>query len=84
MATESLILWLGIIVAGRMIGFTSTRVEPAPADINFDNLYARFQFNGYAKEIKGRGNVVVGLDLRSRKVVWRSRALVSNGGLLLY
>jgi hypothetical protein len=38
-AVVSLAIWLAVVVAGRMIGFTSTRVQPAPADINFDELF---------------------------------------------
>jgi uncharacterized membrane protein len=40
-ATVSLVLWIAVIVAGRMIGFTVTRAaspEQAPAEINFEDL----------------------------------------------
>ena len=40
-ATLSLVLWVSIIFAGRLIGFTTTRAavaQPAPADINFEDL----------------------------------------------
>ena len=39
-AVISLLLWVGAIVAGRMIGFTTTRraTEPTPADVNFEEL----------------------------------------------
>jgi hypothetical protein len=40
-ATVSLVVWIAVIVAGRMIGFTATRAsvaEPAPTEINFDDL----------------------------------------------
>ncbi len=39
-ATVSLVVWVGVIVAGRMIGFTVTRAatEPAPVEINFEDL----------------------------------------------
>ena len=38
-ATLSLALWLGVIFAGRIIGFTTTRAAaPPPADINFEDL----------------------------------------------
>ncbi len=40
-ATLSLVIWIGVIVTGRMIGFTATRAslaEPAPADTNFEDL----------------------------------------------
>ena len=39
-ATVSLVVWVGVIVTGRMIGFTATRAtaEPAPAEINFEDL----------------------------------------------
>ena len=40
-ATVSLVIWVGVIVAGRVIGFTATRaqapVETAP-DVNFEDL----------------------------------------------
>jgi hypothetical protein len=40
-ATLSLVLWIAVIFAGRIIGFTTTRAtltEPAPANIDFENL----------------------------------------------
>jgi hypothetical protein len=38
-AAVSLVIWVGVIVAGRMIGFTTTRsTEPLPADFNFEEL----------------------------------------------
>ena len=40
-ATLSLVIWVAVIVAGRIIGFTTTRgslAEPAPANINFEDL----------------------------------------------
>lgn len=40
-ATVSLVIWLAVIVTGRMIGFTATRAslaEPAPAEIDFEDL----------------------------------------------
>jgi len=38
-ATLSLVLWIAVIFAGRIIGFTTTRAaDPAPADINFEDL----------------------------------------------
>jgi hypothetical protein len=40
-ATLSLVIWIAVIVAGRIIGFTTTRAslaEPAPVDINFEDL----------------------------------------------
>jgi uncharacterized membrane protein len=40
-ATVSLVVWVGVIVAGRMIGFTATRASPtesSPADANFEDL----------------------------------------------
>src|SRR5262245_60305670 len=39
-ATLSLILWVAVIFAGRIIGFTTTRASgaPAPANINFEDL----------------------------------------------
>jgi hypothetical protein len=41
-ATASLVIWVAVIVAGRMIGFTTSRAsvaEPAPADVNFEDLF---------------------------------------------
>ena len=39
-AALSLAMWIGIIVMGRMIGFTTTRVveAPPPASVNFDDF----------------------------------------------
>jgi|SRR5665213_643786 len=40
-ATLSLVIWIAVIFAGRIIGFTTTRAslaEPAPADVNFEDL----------------------------------------------
>jgi hypothetical protein len=41
-AVLSLVIWLGVIVAGRLIGFTTSRAAvapPAATDTNFDNLF---------------------------------------------
>jgi hypothetical protein len=41
-AMLSLAIWVGVIVTGRMIGFTTSRATvsaPAPADTNFDDLF---------------------------------------------
>jgi uncharacterized protein DUF6644 len=41
-AVLSLLIWVAIIVAGRMIGFTTSRattVAPAPADVNFEDVF---------------------------------------------
>jgi uncharacterized membrane protein len=40
-ATVSLVVWVAVIVTGRMIGFTATRAsiaEPPPANIDFEDL----------------------------------------------
>ena len=38
-AALSLVIWIAVIFAGRMIGFTATRTsEPAPVDLNFEEL----------------------------------------------
>jgi hypothetical protein len=41
-ATASLIIWVGVIVTGRIIGFTATRAQAptdqAPPDVNFEEL----------------------------------------------
>jgi uncharacterized membrane protein len=40
-ATVSLVVWIAVIVTGRMIGFTATRAslaEPTPANIDFEDL----------------------------------------------
>lgn len=41
MAALSLAIWIGVIVAGRVIGFTTSRAtvdEPLPADVDFEEL----------------------------------------------
>ena len=40
-AVLSLVIWMAVIVAGRIIGFTTTRAslaEPAPVNVNFEDL----------------------------------------------
>jgi len=40
-AAVSLVIWIAVIVTGRMIGFTTTRAslaEPAPVETNFEDL----------------------------------------------
>jgi hypothetical protein len=39
-AVLSLVIWVGVIVTGRMIGFTATRASqaPTPVDTNFEDL----------------------------------------------
>ena len=40
-AVLSIVIWIGVICAGRMIGFTTSRAtvaEPPPADVNFDDF----------------------------------------------
>ena len=39
-AAVSLAVWVAVVVAGRMIGFTTSRapIEPLPADVNFEEL----------------------------------------------
>jgi hypothetical protein len=40
-AIVSLAVWVGVIVTGRMIGFTTTRASltgPAPVETNFEDL----------------------------------------------
>jgi hypothetical protein len=38
-ATVSIVLWISVIVAGRVIGFTTSRTAaPAPADVNLEDL----------------------------------------------
>ena len=40
-AAVSLVVWVAVIVSGRMIGFTTTRAslaEPAPVETNFEDL----------------------------------------------
>jgi hypothetical protein len=51
-ATVSLIVWVGVIVTGRMIGFTVTRAttEPAPVEINFEDLLGLPAGGGEAQE----------------------------------
>jgi hypothetical protein len=40
LAAMSIVVWIGVIFAGRMIGFTATRttLAPAPAELNFEDL----------------------------------------------
>ena len=40
-AVLSIVIWIGVIFAGRLIGFTATRAQeagPPPAEINFEDL----------------------------------------------
>lgn len=46
-------------------------------------VYASLQFNGYAKEIGRRGNLVVALDLAKHTVLWTSPDLVSNASMFV-
>jgi hypothetical protein len=48
-----------------------------------DRVYLLLQFNGYAREIKGKGNLILAGDLCRHRVVWRSSNLVSNAPVLL-
>jgi hypothetical protein len=50
-ATLSLVLWIAVIFAGRIIGFTTTRAsqaEPAPVDVNFEDLLGLPAHSGQA------------------------------------
>jgi hypothetical protein len=47
-----------------------------------DSVYLLLQFNGYASEIKGHGNLILAGDLCSHRIVWRSPNLVSNAPVL--
>jgi hypothetical protein len=50
-ATLSLVLWIAVIFAGRLIGFTTTRAAvaaPAPADINFEDFLGAPADSGHA------------------------------------
>ena len=50
-AAMSLVIWIAVIFAGRIIGFTTTRAsvaEPAPVDVNFENLLGLPADNGQA------------------------------------
>jgi hypothetical protein len=41
-AVLSIVIWIGVIFAGRLIGFTTSRAKvaaPAPADVNLDDLF---------------------------------------------
>lgn len=51
-ATVSLVIWVAVIFAGRMIGFTTTRsaTTPAPVDVNFDDVFAAPADGGAAPE----------------------------------
>ena len=53
MATLSLVIWVAVIFAGRMIGFTATRTSldaPPPAEINFEDLLGLPAGGGAAPE----------------------------------
>ena len=54
-ATVSLVVWVGVIVTGRMIGFTATRAttEPAPVEMNFEDLLGLPDGGGAAQETPG-------------------------------
>lgn len=47
-------------------------------------VYATLQFNGYAKEIRGKGNLVVALDLCTHAVRWRTADMVSNAAMIAH
>src|SRR5262249_39451080 len=47
-------------------------------------VYATLQFNGYAKEIRGKGNLVVALDLCTHAIRWRTADMVSNAAMILH
>ena len=47
-----------------------------------NSVYLVLQFNGYASEIKGQGNLIIAGDLCSHRIVWRSPNLVSNAPVL--
>ena len=52
-ATLSLVIWVAVIFAGRMIGFTATRTSldaPPPAEINFEDLLGLPAGGGAAPE----------------------------------
>jgi hypothetical protein len=46
-------------------------------------VYVALQFNGYAREVGGQGNRVLGLDLCEHRLVWSSPDMVSNSPVLL-
>jgi hypothetical protein len=47
------------------------------------SVFLLLQFNGYARETGGRGNLVLAGDLCSHSVAWRSRDMVSNAPAML-
>ena len=48
-----------------------------------DRVYIDLNWNGYAKEAHGEGNIVVALDLAAHTELWRSKNMVSNGAMML-
>jgi hypothetical protein len=48
-----------------------------------DDVFIEVGWNGYAKEVGGKGNYVVDADLASHTLRWRSADMSSNAGLLL-
>ena len=48
-----------------------------------DSVYLLLQFNGYAKEIGGQGNLVIAGDLCRHRLTWRSPNLASNAPALI-
>ena len=57
--------------------------QPAGLVRDGDRVYLQLQFNGYAKEIKGQGNLIIAGDLCGHRLAWRSPNLVSNAPLLV-
>jgi hypothetical protein len=65
----------------------SDRVPPfnSPTGIlrDGDHVFVNLNFNGYASEVDGKGNLVVALDLGAHSELWRSANMVSNGSMMM-
>jgi hypothetical protein len=48
-----------------------------------DVIFVQLGFNGYPKEVGGRGNFVVALDLAGHRMSWRSKDMSSNAAMIL-
>lgn len=48
-----------------------------------DHVFVNLNFNGYASEVDGKGNLVVALDLGTHTEIWRSPNMVSNGAMMM-
>lgn len=49
-----------------------------------DVVYVTVQYNGYAKEVNGKGNLVAAFDLCAHNRLWKSPDLTSNAAMLVH